>query len=78
MDMLNHRAGNASNAIVDQNKNGSYSCHAKRAIQAGEEVCGAAFPGAYRDLQRLLDVISFHRPLKLALCMASEFASSWE
>ena len=50
MDMLNHRAGSASTAIVDQNKNGSYGCYAKRAIQAGEEVCVAAFPKPHRDL----------------------------
>ena len=72
MDMLNHRAGNVSNAIVDQNKNGSYSCYAKRAIQAGEEVCVAAFPEAHTDLQRLLDVNSFQTSQgQIALCMAS-------
>ena len=38
MDMLNHRRDGESNAIVDQNKNGSYSCYAKRDIKAGEEV----------------------------------------
>ena len=53
MDMLNHRSLNASTAIVDQNKNGSYSCYVKRAIQAGEEVGVAAFPGDSRDLQTL-------------------------
>ena len=38
MDMLNHRRDGTSNAIVDQNKNGSYGCYAKRDIKAGEEV----------------------------------------
>ena len=38
MDMLNHRRDGESNAVVDQNKNGSYSCYAKRNIKAGEEV----------------------------------------
>ena len=38
MDMLNHRSDGQSNAVVDQNKNGTYSCYAKRDIKAGEEV----------------------------------------
>ena len=38
MDMLNHRGDGKSNAVVDQNKNGSYGCYAKRDIKAGEEV----------------------------------------
>ena len=38
MDMLNHRSDDQSNAVVDQNKNGTYSCYAKRDIKAGEEV----------------------------------------
>ena len=42
MDMLNHRRDGESNAVVDQNKNGSYSCYAKRDIKAGEEVCELA------------------------------------
>ncbi len=38
MDMLNHRRDGQSNAVVDQNENGTYSCYAKRDIKAGEEV----------------------------------------
>lgn len=40
MDMLNHRSDGQSNAVVDQNENGTYSCYAKRDIKAGEEVAG--------------------------------------
>lgn len=43
MDMLNHRSSSESNAVVDQNKNGSYGCYAKRDIEAGEEVSGTAW-----------------------------------
>ena len=68
MDMLNHRVGNVSTAIVDQNKNGSYGCYAKKAIQAGEEVHMAAFLGALRHVQRPRNVTPFQTPLRQPRC----------
>lgn len=58
MDMLNHRKDGDSNAVVDQNKNGSYSCYAKRDIKAGEEVGLPAIHTAasHARLRNLLNV----------------------
>ena len=50
MDMINHRSSSDSNVEIDQNKNGSYGCYAKRDIKAGEEV--RKLPGTLAPLQQ--------------------------
>ncbi|CAL5227287.1 g10220 [Coccomyxa viridis] len=76
MDMLNHRSDGQSNAVVDQNENGTYSCYAKRDIKAGEEVTQTYSPVTARSDHSLLQygfVEEFEEPLLAAVDSATGF-----